>query len=189
MYLKTHVSCEMEESKNAVQFLTTLLANSGAVDTDSEDMATSSPNVSQQDVASTLPSLDSAVPTRHVFSDEDWERIQSQFQSPMGSNGSSPSHVVIDMPQQFTSFQRGYHGQNGIAWNNVPKLATPQTVMLAPETSELLKTAISSDLQVKLSMQFSLIQQSLLHEVREEMKKLLNEIKDEVRTLKRRRKS
>jgi hypothetical protein len=59
--------------------------------------------------------------------------------------------------------------------------------MLAPETSELLKTAISSDLQVKLNIQLSTIQQSILSEVREECRKLLHEIKEEVRTLKRRK--
>lgn len=71
--------------------------------------------------------------------------------------------------------------------SSVPLLATPQTVLLAQETAELLKTAISSDLQVKLGIQLANIQQSLMSDVREEMRKLLHAIVDEVRTLKRRK--
>jgi hypothetical protein len=83
-------------------------------------------------------------------------------------------------------------GQNAVSWGSMPRssvplLATPQTVLLAQETAELLKTAISSDLQVKLGIQLANIQQSLMSDVREEMRKLLHAIVDEVRTLKRRK--
>lgn len=152
----------------------------------------------------TLPTLDSA--TEHVLNStapphpvvDDWEKLD--IASGTGSPSSAISYasarqapVLPGFFHQYSPFlsapppQQNQYTQT-MPWPvSYPQVASPKLVMLAPETSELLKTAISSDLQVKLNIQLSTIQQSIVSEVREECRKLLHEIKEEVRTLKRRK--
>jgi hypothetical protein len=180
------------QGQAAVQFLQSVVSMSGAGQ--------------PQDVSitdSTLPTLESA----HVFAGpqpglpaptgypDEWENVRAPTASNSPASTDSYSscrnntlqpgwHPMHPYPFEPAAYApQGYHNQNQTFY----KASTPQTVMLAPETAELLKTAISSDLQVKLNIQLSLIQQSILSEVREEFRKLLNEIKEEVRTLKRRK--
>lgn len=111
----------------------------------------------------------------------------SVLDSFVGSGALGGAGGGVWTPWSGTRAAQGYHGQNATPWERpTPRLATPQTVLLAPETAELLKTAISSDLQVKLGIQLASIQQSLMIDMRDELRRLLGAIVDEVRTLKRR---
>lgn len=178
---------------SAVDFLKSVVHNSGAAT--SNDVTSGDATLPSLDSA-TMHSLNAANQTHPVV--DDWEKLD------IGSGTGSPSSAVSYasgrqapvLPgffHQYSPFlpptptQQNQYTQT-MPWPvPYPQVASPKVVMLAPETSELLKTAISSDLQVKLNIQLSTIQQSILSEVREECRKLLHEIKEEVRTLKRRK--
>lgn len=167
------------EDENTQEFIQRLCVESGACkkeDVDECDMG--------------LPSIEAVEPSQCANLDIDWEHVSVQSRRSLAGNALASSSAR-------TSRSASTHS-DGLspcdtraesAWKSVPYAHFPKTVMLAPETTELLKTAISSDLQVKISIQLSSIHEAVMNAMKTECRALLNEIKEEVRTLKRRKRS
>jgi len=175
---KTAVNPLQDLNSASQEFLESLFQTSGD---EADDM--SEPVV--DDGGSTLPTLAEA--TFH-----DW--VHASRTNSTNSSGVGSPHVVVDVPASYAYpppayIPQGYHHQNAVQWGPIPPPPRPQATTLSSETIELLKTAIASDLQVKLAIQLGHAQQSIINDEREELRKMLIEIKDDVRTLKRRKRS
>lgn len=130
--------------------------------------------------------------------DIDWERLSGATNLSAQSVGSAPksTNLATHLPgpaqwslNPLTSplhGDSGYHSQN-LPWT-LPSIPPTPAVLISPESAEFLKTAISADLQVKLSMQFSIIQQALAAEVKEMIRQAVTEMKEEFRLTRRRAK-